>query len=646
MFNKLKSIFKSADSIQWVFGNSTSPVNYNWTKQKGLNYYEISLYLNRALNKRADKVSEVNFILKDLKGDIVENEWTELLRRPNEYHSGDEFWKLYQKYKDIFGEVFIYVERDDGVFTKKRVPKSLTLLRPDLVEKVFNSDETEIIRFDYSPTSGNTISYSPEEIIYSFNPDPRYPLRGESLIRTGLRSIEVEIQANEYQSQSIKSGGNINTVIKVKDALNPEQLKEMRQEYRALRDELWKDGSPDEPMFAGGDMDILRLGLNPQELAYIDSKKMTLDDIVILTNTPKDVLGLTSQSTFANADASIKIFLRETIKPLLSDLTDVLNWKLIPDEYELDFIDPTPEDKEEKRKDLETADKVNALTLNEKRSILGLEPVKDGDVILVPINLIPFSTNQVNQEKSVKIKSHPINSEIKRRSYSKIYSSKLNDKSNSLNKHVQKFFNEQEERIVGYIESTKKRKNLISEGFNLTAEINLAKNSLLPVIRDIFIEQGEDHLQFLGSTEEFIFTSAMETSLQRRADLFSQSINQTTFDQLQRAFVLSADSGENRTQLVNRIRDVYGDISKGRAEVIARTETHVALQEANFSASKQAGFDMKIWVWNPGVQGGVRDEHLSIDGEERPINNPFSTGQQHPGDGSADQVINCECTVV
>ena len=62
---------------------------------------------------------------------------------------------------------------------------------------------------------------------------------------------------------------------------------------------------------------------------------------------------------------------------------------------------------------------------------------------------------------------------------------------------------------------------------------------------------------------------------------------------------------------------------------------------------KQAGLKTKIWVWAPGVQGGVREWHQDMDGEEVPIDHYFSNGLRYPGDpsASAEEVINCSCSI-
>ena len=645
MLEKFKSYIKGAGpSVNWVFGRKVSDIDYAWTKQKGLSLYEVSLFANRAINKRADKVGETEFKL--YKGDKeFENEWTELLRRPNPLQTGDQFLKLYQKYKDIFGEAYIYKEPNGTIFNKNKAPKTLWLLRPDLVEVQYNADETEITGYKYAPQTGNYQIYEPEKVIFSYNPDPRKPLQGESLLRSGLRTLEIEVQANEYQAKSIKSGGSNDTVIKAKDALSPQQVKEMRDSYRKMKDESWDEGRPGEPLFAGGDIEVLRLSMTPQELAYIDSKKMTLDEVAILTNTPRDILGLTSGSTYANADAAIRVFLRETIKPLVMELADVLNWRLIPDEFELVAVDPTPEDREEARRDLEVADKVHALSINEKRAQLGLDPVPNGDDILIPLNLIPLRQSSETEKRVKSVKAHPLRNEVKRREFGENYTKKLERRKEAVDKAVQKFFKDQEQRITSYLEKSLKSKSIVDDAFNMNVEINLAKGALLPVIRDLFIEQGKEHLVFLGSNEEFNYTSQMETTLNKRADLASETVNQTTLQQLQRAFAESAAEGETRKQLVERIKSKYDDISVGRAEVIARTETHYALQTATLDAIRQSGIDMKIWVWAEGVQGGVREDHLAIDGEEQEVEKPFSNGLMFPGDGGPEDSINCQCTL-
>lgn len=658
MFEKAKAFFKkSADSITWLYKADHGQTLAGWSKSRGLNLYETFLYLNRAINKRADKVGEIKFILKrsaNPDGPEIENEWTELLRRPNPEQTSTQFFKLYGKYKDIFGEAYILKvgvdETSEPVFKKTKVPSALRLLRPDLVEKHYNADRTEITGFTHTSESGSQEFYTPDQVIYLYNPDPRHQLEGESLIRAGLRNAQLGVDTAENQAMTMKTGGKVDTVIKVKNSLTAEQLKELKKQFRESQLEAKDSGLADEPMFASGDMDILRLQLNPQELNYLESRKMTIDDMVALTGVPKTLLGITSDETFANADAAIRVFLRETIKPLIAELTDVLNWKLIPEEFELTFVDPTPEDREQKRADLQAASNSYAITTNEKRKMLGLPPVKNGDEILIPMNLIPYQNNQSSSssseaEKSANPKKKFLSDEA-RKQYGEAYVKKLDDETSKVKRAVDKIFEDQRKRIVRYVEKSLRSKSVIDDAFNMEVEVTISKNGILPIIRDLFIASGKEYLEYWQTGVEFNYTSTVATTLELRAELFAQSINKTTFEKLLSEFKTSAELNETRNELVNRINAVYEDISQKRAEVIARTETHVALQSGIDEAAHQAGFKIKIWVWGVGVKGGIRDHHQAIDGEERPINTPFSIGLMYPGDGGPAESINCQCTRV
>lgn len=676
MFEPIKNFLKkSADSVTYIFkAPNDNDISYNWTKSKGLTFYQTSLYLNRAINKRADKVGEIEFVLKQ-KNAVISNDWADLLNKPNKNQPGYRFWKLYQKYKDVFGEAYILkVEGENTkIFDKnkavgKKAPAELRLLEPFAVTKKYNADKTDIVSFDYS-YNGVKQTYLPDQIIYSFNPDPKNQLEGESLISSGLRSLEVETQANEYQAKAIKTGGKIDTLVKVKNALNSEQVDAMRENYKKIRKQMWEEGNVDDPFFAGGDIDVVRLALNPAELSYLESRKMSIDDIVALTNVPKALLGLSSNDTYANADAAIKIFLRDTIKPLMTELKFDLDWQLIPDEFDLDFIDPTPSEKEEVRQNIKLASDIYAISTNEKRKLVNdllgaeLSDIPNGDEVLAPISLMPIGdssyqndptaqdpTADPNAKKKDLKRHHPLNDEARRAAFREARGKKLDRSKKRVLRTVKEFFRDQEIRVTGYLQKALKTKSIIDDAFNLNLEIKLAKASILPVIRDLFIEAGQEHLSYLGVNEDFNFTSTMEASLNKRADFFAKTINETQYDKLKSAFENASAESETRDQLVDRIKGVYGNIQDGWAEVIARTESHTALQGGTLEALHQADMPIKIWVHGIGIMGGVRDDHISMDGDEVPRNQvfhyPSGATAQAPGlSGDPEEDINCQCWV-
>ena len=186
------------------------------------------------------------------------------------------------------------------------------------------------------------------------------------------------------------------------------------------------------------------------------------------------------------------------------------------------------------------------------------------------------------------------------------------------------FFKGQEERVLGNLPKSK-RKIGVDEAMNMGLEVSLAKESLVPVIRQIFIEQGMSVAETFG-LPKFSMTAQVERVLATRAEMFTTSIINTQHDKLQRVFKESLEAQEPRRELVERISGLYDEVSDEWAGVIARTEVHAAMQDANLEAYKQGGLTTKIWVWSGNTEN-LREIHFAIDGEEVGIDEPFSTGE-------------------
>jgi HK97 family phage portal protein len=602
---------------------------------------EMSLYTNKAIEKRADKVSEINFVMQDQRGERVEHEILDILNNPNEYHTGSQFWALVQKYFDLTGNAYIYIERERELFENSKITK-LYPLRPDLTKREFNPDGT-IKQYVYQ-REDKQITYQPEQVLHIFRPDPLNPINGISLLKAGVRAIDTEIQLSEYHAKIIANGGKPEGMFKVNDpTLNPEKLRELKAAYEEQYAGAKKSGKP---LFMGGDIEYVSTGLTPDELGHLEGKRLTLNDICILTGVPREILGSVGEATFANAQAAQDIFLRETIKPIMENLVNILNWKLVPDNLELSFIDPTPENVKEKMEAIKLAHDINCITINEKRQLLAqiiegfeFEEVDNGDEVMIPFNQVPV------QQRGLKKKQlNPLSDFNTRRIHEANKIKSMESEEKVFIRAIKKIFNEQRDEIIERIDATKhfRKKSLLDEVFNKGREVERIRLSAPPVLREIMIRAGAEAVDFAGGNT-FTPTSAMESWISQRVDTFSQQVVETSFKELEGVFVESIALGENRRELIERIRETYTDWDTTRAETIARTEVHSAFQKATVDGYEQAGMTLKIWTTS---FVNSRDSHIAMDGEERPMNMPFSNGLMFPGDsGPPEEVINCQCTV-
>jgi HK97 family phage portal protein len=630
----------------------------HWGGNEFLSALDVSLYTHSAINKRADKVGEIQFVLKDAKGNDIENDPVlEILRKPNKVYTGPQFWKLAQIYYDTVGEVYILIDGNREIFERKKNIAGLHLLIPTLVTPKFNADGTPS-GFEYKTTE-STVTYKPEQIIYIFNPDPKHPLRGQSLLKAGIHAITTETQISQYHARVLENGGKVEGVFKFKTGMLTEnQLETIKDKYQKEYGSAKKAGLP---MFLGGDAEYIKTGLTPDELSFLEAKKMTLEDICILTGVPKSMLASTADVKFDNADADRAIFLRETIKPLLTGLCTALDYALFPDDRNLTFVDPTPENIDQKLKETESGVKNYYMTINEARERHGLDPVANGDDILVPFSLSPLGTereeepeeNEDDEDKKKVLKTktieHPLRDPDIRALYWGMQIKRMEAREKLFKKEVKAYFADQEARLIEKLSPTKTRvfrkKSLLDESLTLEVEARIGKKMFLPLLTQMLKDAGIDALDFAGSKYEFILKDEIVSWLDKRVDVFLNQINETTFAKLQSVFAESLDAGEGREALISRIQETYGGINKARAGLIARTEVHNATQYGTLQGYKQAGLTIKIWV---AVRDAyTRDSHATLDGEERPIDRPFSNGLMLPGDpaGSPEEVINCRCMI-
>ncbi len=646
--NKVENLISAKSFTGWLFnslGSSTS-----WDGKNFLRANEISLYVNRAIEKRAEKIGQTQFVLFEGDRQIKKHWILDLLAKPNRFHTGDAFFRLYQKYKDLTGKAFIYKEYEREIFDENTKIKALHLLRPDRVEIVFNKERTDIDEFIYN-NGREKVKYQRDQIIYSFNPDPLSPLEGVSILKPGVRAIETELQIRDYHANVLKNGGKIETVIKFKTPrLTKEQIEELKQSYIEQYAGAKKAGTP---LFLGGDSDIVKVGLTPQELAFLEAKGMSLEDICILTGVPKVLLSSFQDIKFDNADAAEAIFQRETIKPLVEDLCSILDEHLAPGNVDLTYIDQTPQDIAQKLNAIKVGFETGTLTPNEKRLALsdiiegiGEYPDKSADKLYQPFNLIPISEESGTEEKIYKKDfEHPLRNKEFRNKYGDNYTKKKKGEEKIFRKVVKKYFAEQKKRILDSLgeEKSLRKKNLLGEMFDYSLEISLFENTILPVIKDLYVRNASDAMELIGSEYSFDYGSYAQEWVSDRANVLGKELNDTTLGDLAGAISDTIDQGMSRQDLIKRLDDIYDGYSKERLNLIARTETHAIMNSAKMEGYKQADVPIKIWVHSGSAN--PRDWHQAIDGEEKPLNEPFSIGLMYPGDGGPEDSANCGCTI-
>jgi SPP1 gp7 family putative phage head morphogenesis protein len=152
----------------------------------------------------------------------------------------------------------------------------------------------------------------------------------------------------------------------------------------------------------------------------------------------------------------------------------------------------------------------------------------------------------------------------------------------------------------------------------------------------------------LGSSKKSSFQDIVQGYIQSKALDKSEIIAGTT-QELMRAVILNGQQqGIGVSQIAANIRKAVSDTAPWRARTIGRTETHSAASFGMQAAAEETE-EKLIREWVSVGDDRTREAHEAVDGDQREMDEPFEVDGESidiPGEGSAENSINCRCTLI
>jgi hypothetical protein len=177
------------------------------------------------------------------------------------------------------------------------------------------------------------------------------------------------------------------------------------------------------------------------------------------------------------------------------------------------------------------------------------------------------------------------------------------------------------------------------------------RNDLFSMLQSEFPDAlqtvGSETLDALGYRDPWQLPAQNTLDFVSRRQNLLSNVSDEIYSTIKDEISTGLNEGESIADLSSRITSAFDDISKGRAEVIAETETAAAYSYASDQAARAAGVGYKKWV-HSSVPKEPRPDHLAIDGMIIPVDEAFPVGDPplmypHDENGSAADVINCYC---
>lgn len=219
--------------------------------------------------------------------------------------------------------------------------------------------------------------------------------RGMSPMEAAAMSGDIHNDANRWNKVMLQNNGQPSGILSTKEVLEDDEYKQVK---KRLADHKGSRHARDQLVIDGG-FEWHQLGLSPAEMDWLAGKKDAASDIALVFRVPTQMVNIEGAQTFANYGQARLSLIEENILPLLNTFLSKMNhWnsEIYPGAWlEIDKTAiPALQDKQ-----MELWDRANsstALTINEKREILGKDPWEPGqsdnpaDQIWIPSGLLPL----------------------------------------------------------------------------------------------------------------------------------------------------------------------------------------------------------------------------------------------------------------
>ncbi len=365
----------------------------------------------RAVGAIAQEVAKIDLVLYQRKGknveEIDEHEALDVLDRVNGFQTKYDFLEATQSYLELVGETFWYKSR----VSENKPPTELWILRPDWVKVLPPTGKEDFIGgYSYKvPGSSEEAKYPVKDIVHFKYFDPKNPYRGMGPLQAAAYAYDTDFFSAKWNRNFFYNNAMPSIVLRTEQSLKEKEIKRIKSEWKNQFGGINK--AHKFAILTGGLEIDTALKQTFKDMEFLEQRKFSRDEIFTIFQVPKTIVTITEDVNLANAKEHRAVFLENVIKPKMTKLVSFLNEFYLPDwgdDLYFGYRDPTPNDSELSIK--VSKDGADVLTVNERRELLGFEPIKEGEVIRVPFSVISETVGgkeKVYKEKKVSLKNPP-----------------------------------------------------------------------------------------------------------------------------------------------------------------------------------------------------------------------------------------------
>lgn len=430
----------------------------SWNSEAFLRAYESIGWLQAVVFRIALGCSEVEWTLFDVANQdkpkqIYKHPILTLLKQVNPFQTSNEFIALDTIYNELVGESFWALN-----FNALGEPAEIILPYPHKMSVVPDKSFPFVKGYVYG-TGADAIPFDVNEIIHFKYPNPLNQYHGLAPAKAIGINLDAEQNADKWVNQFFYNSARPDGVIQFDYNLSDEQFEKLKKQWS----EKYKGVSKAHQvaLLEGGGK-YIQIQNTIKDMDFANLKQKNRDVILGVFGMPQSVMGISENVNKANAEAGDYTFARWIVKPRLDWKKAKIQEQLIPkfrrsDNLEIGFKEVVPETAEQKITSAESGMRAGYLTINEARKMQGYDPLPTGDVLLVPLNLIPTPINgespEEPEEEFIEESFKSLTSDQKKLHW-EAYAQKTARQEEVFKKVFKNVFNEQKDFVVNELERT------------------------------------------------------------------------------------------------------------------------------------------------------------------------------------------------
>ena len=299
-----------------------------------------------------------------------------LLERVNPWYTRADLWRATEIYLCLWGAAFWAIERgEDG-------QPELWPLRPDRMAVI--PDRRRYVRGFVYRGAVEQVAYTPDEIVWLRYFNPLEEMAGLSPLAPARLSADMGHEGLHFNRHLLRNSARPDFLLLTNQEMNDAELEDF---YARWEQRYQGTGNAHRPAVASAVRDVKTLGLSHRDIDFIQGLRWSLEEVSRTYGVPKLLLGDFERATYANVQASERMFWRNTVVPEVRFLEDQLNRSLLPKlgypqltvEFDLSVIEALQEDENSRvQRETQLLDR-GVLTINEVRRERNLPEVPWGD---------------------------------------------------------------------------------------------------------------------------------------------------------------------------------------------------------------------------------------------------------------------------